>query len=125
MTRLQIAAQTGDACITIEQGEPLYEQVFARLRAGDSVTMDFRGVQVFASPFFNAAVGRLLKDFSIEDFRNRVIVEGLTPVGIALMERVIENSNRFYHDPAARKAIEDILNEEVGDGADTDLHRKS
>ena len=45
-------------------------------------------------------------------------VQKLTPVSLSLLRRVIENSRRYYRDPQAKKALDDILNEEPADDSD-------
>jgi hypothetical protein len=113
MPTIQIRTLVGDNCITLEQGEPVYKAVHHLLTQGESVELDFAGVVVCASPFLNSAIGRLLKDFEPADLEQKLTVQHLTPVGTQLMRKVIENSQRYYHDPDARKALERILDEET------------
>jgi hypothetical protein len=112
MAHIQVHTIVGENCITLEQGEPIYAAVHRLLSGGESVQLDFAGVVFCASPFLNAAIGRLLKDFAPADLEKNLIVQHLTPVGTQLMRKVIENSQRYYHDPDARKALDRILDEE-------------
>lgn len=115
---VEVSKLAGNTCITVDQGEPIFVAVHKLLTGGESVVLDFSGVSVCASPFLNSAVGRLLKDFSPEDLERKLTVQELTPVSMALLRRVIENSRRYYRDPAAKKALDDILNEEPADDGD-------
>lgn len=54
--------------------------------------MDFDGVAQFASPFFNFAIGQLLKDIEEKDLRRLLQVENLNETGKLVVERVIELS---------------------------------
>jgi len=113
MPTIQVHTLVGDNCITLEQGEPVYREVHRLLSEGQTVQLDFAGVAVCASPFLNAAIGRLMKDFAPADLEKKLTVQHLTSVGTQLMRKVIENSQRYYHDPDARNALERILDEEV------------
>jgi hypothetical protein len=86
------------------------------LKAGRPVELDFEGVRVFSSPFFNTGVGQLLKDLRAEDLRRLVTIKNITPVGSEVMKLVVENAKRFYSCPDYRaaqiKAIEALSEEE-------------
>ena len=45
--------------MTLEDGEAVYRQIHDPLVHGETVELDFDGVNIFASPFFNAGIGRL------------------------------------------------------------------
>jgi len=70
--RCDIKDLIGENCITLDNGQRVYDQIHPELVAGRPVEVDFRGVSVCASPFFNAAFGRLLKDLTIEEL-NRLL----------------------------------------------------
>ncbi len=86
--------------------------IHPELAAGRPVELDFAGVRVFASPFFNAAFGRLLKDLTPEDLNRLLKVLNMTPVGRDTLKLVIKNSAQYYRDPAFRKALDEILMEQ-------------
>ncbi len=112
MKKWDILTLVGDACITIEDGEKVYELIYPELTADRPVELDFAGVGIFASPFFNYAFGRLLKDLTPADLDRLLKISNLLPVGRDTLKLVIENSNRYYHDPAFRKALDEILMEQ-------------
>lgn len=110
---IQIATLAGDTCVTLQQGEPVYAAARQALQHGHEVTLDFKGVSLCASPFLNGAVGRLLNDFAPDLLQARLHIENASPVTLRLMRRVIDNAKQYYHDPAARAALDAILNEEA------------
>ena len=57
----------GEDAITLDDGQSIYQQIKPELLAGHEVELDFDGVSVFAAPFFNAAIGQLLKDLRPEE----------------------------------------------------------
>ncbi|MCE9544737.1 MAG: STAS-like domain-containing protein [Planctomycetia bacterium] len=98
----------GDA-ITLDDGQRVYGCVHTELAAGHPVELDFAGVSVFASQFFNAALGQLLKDHKPEDLNRLLKILHLSPAGLAVARRVIENSKRYYDEPNYREAQRQVL----------------
>jgi hypothetical protein len=70
---------------------------------------------VYASPFFNAAIGQLLKDIKSEDLNRLLKICNLVPAGLAVLKRVIENSKQYYSDENFRKAQDEVLLEQAED----------
>lgn len=107
---LQILALTGPNCITLEDGQMIYERIFPELKAGHSVELDFKGVKLFASPFFNAAIGQLYKDFSSDDLNRLLDMRGLTANGSIVLRKVGENAKVYYSSTRAKDIIESVVN---------------
>jgi hypothetical protein len=99
----------GENAITLEDGEKTYQKIVPALRSEEKISLDFAGVKVFASPFFNSAIGRLLKDFSTEILNRFLSFDNLNPIGAEVLKKVIENSKQFYSKPEAQKAIEQAI----------------
>ena len=81
---------TGAFAIAPDNGQELYDQIHPLLLAGQTVELDFDGVRVFASAFFNFAVGQLLKDLSPDSLNQQLQITGLNDNGQAILRRVIE-----------------------------------
>jgi hypothetical protein len=80
------------------------------LATTESIELEFNKVRVIATPFFNAAIGRLLKDVSPEELQKRISFKNLSPIGQKVLTNVVENAKQYYHgDPAAREALDRIL----------------
>ena len=58
--------------------------------------IDFTDVGLFASPFFNASIGLLLKDIDISDLQKNVTFINLSEVGRQLLNHVISNAIKYY-----------------------------
>ena len=99
----------GEDAITLDDGQRVYDRIHPELRAGRAVELDFSGVTVLASPFFNAAIGQLLRDLSPNDLNRLLQVSNLTPVGTNVMRQVIANAKRYYAEPDYRKAVTEVL----------------
>ena len=107
--KVEMSTLVGENCITLDQGHQVYEKIHPELKSGRGVELDFAGVRVFASPFFNAAIGRLLQDITAPDLNRLLKVEHLSPAGLDVLRHVIENSKQYYSNPAARSALDKIL----------------
>jgi hypothetical protein len=107
--RISIKDKIGPRCIIKEDGQKVYDAIHGKLRNGETVTLDFKGVRQFASPFFNFAIGQLLQDITEDDLRRLLQFEGLNDVGRLVVERVIENATKYHSDKDYRKILDDIL----------------
>lgn len=111
--RLSIKYRIGPRCIIKEDGQKIYDAIHAALLSGETVSLDFAGVNQFASPFFNFAIGQLLKDIAEDDLRRLLQIEHLNETGRLVVERVIENAAKYHGDKDYRKIVDDILEQQA------------
>lgn len=100
----------GKNCITIETGTDLFNRIFQGINAGREVELDFTGVNIFASPFFNSSIGRLFKDFDKITIQNVLKIINLNLIGNDILKLVIENSIQYYNNENYQKDLDEILN---------------
>jgi hypothetical protein len=96
MSFVKVLEISGENAVAQEDGQKVYELVREHLKSGEELQLDFQGVKIFASPFFNAAIGQLLKDFGADDLNRRLKFDHLSSVGQEVLKRVIENSKRYF-----------------------------
>lgn len=113
--KLEITNLVGERCVTSEDGQRIYEEIHPKLAAGEPVFLDFTGVTVFASPFFNFAIGQLLRDLKPDDLNELLKVEGLLPDGGLVVQRVVKNAKEYYRNPETKKAVDEILKQQAED----------
>lgn len=107
--KLEIKKFVGDSCVTADDGQRVYEEIHPKLAAGEEVCLDFKGIRVFASPFFNFAIGQLLKDFE-PDFLNQLLTVGnIKDDGLLVWQRVVKNAKEYYKNADTRKAVNETL----------------
>ena len=99
----------GENCITLEDGQSVYDLICPELKAGRPIEVEFQGATVFASPFFNAAFGQLLRDIQPEQLNNLLKVKDLSPSGLNVLKRVVENSKQYYSDEKHKAAVDEIV----------------
>ena len=113
MFNLKISDISGEHCVTSEDGQKVYDQITPKLRSNEKVFLDFGGVSVFASPFFNFAIGQLLKDFSPDKLNELLNVVGLTPDGTLVLKRVVQNASKYYQNKKTKEAFDATIEEEA------------
>jgi len=100
-------------CIIKQDGQRVYDAIHKTLKSGETVKLDFSGITQFASPFFNFAIGQLLKDIKEDDLRRLLQIDNLNETGKLVVERVIENAARYHGDKDYRKIVDDILEQQA------------
>jgi hypothetical protein len=112
---IKIIDVIGTRCIIKEDGKKVFELIYPKIHSGEKVTLDFDGVTQFASPFFNLAIGSMLKDKDITEssLRSRLFFINLNKTGEMVAERVIENAVKYHGDRDYRKIVDDILEQQA------------
>lgn len=108
MKEIPVKKLTGKNAISIQNGANLYESIYPSIVSGEEVLLDFEGVELFASPFFNASIGLVLKDIDVTQLKERVRMKNLSELGSQLLNHVISNAIRYY---GKEKSIQQVLNE--------------
>lgn len=101
----------GEYAIDAASGQNVYGLVHPELSQGHGVELDFSGVNVFASAFFNFAIGQLLSDISHETLDRHLEVKNLSDDGQFVLERVLDNAKRYYSDADYRSAVNTVMEE--------------
>ena len=113
MLKVNVSKQIGKNAISIQSGTKLYEVISPKLLAGSEVEIDFSSVSLYASPFFNASVGLMLKDISIDGLMRHMKIVGLNDIGKDLLNVVIQNAINFYEmDSKISNVLDESGNEE-------------
>ncbi|WP_120508462.1 STAS-like domain-containing protein [Rahnella bruchi] len=111
--RILIKEFIGPRCILKDDGQKLFDKISSLLDSKSEVILDFSNVRMFASPFFNYSIGQLFSNFSEKEIRESLHLENLEPVGHSIIERVIENVNRFNSDVDYKKIVDEILEQQA------------
>lgn len=97
-------------CLTGAAGEKLLHVMQPQLEQGASVCLDFTGITMFASLFFNNSITKLLKDFSPENIKERVRIINLNETGKKALARSLEVGGVFYNLTSEQKdRVEEIV----------------
>ncbi|WP_353171839.1 STAS-like domain-containing protein [Acinetobacter rudis] len=96
MVTISVYQLIGKSAISMSSGDKVYQLIYQNLKTQEDIVLDFNGVVYFASPFFNASIGRLLKDLSIDDLLQKVQMKHLDPVGKNLLNLSIANALKIF-----------------------------
>jgi len=97
MDTIKVFDLIGKNAISMQTGDKVYMILVEKVARGEQITLDFEGVTLFASPFFNSAIGRLLKDKEISQLQQQLKFEHLDEVGRNLLNLVISNAINYYN----------------------------
>jgi predicted nucleic acid-binding OB-fold protein len=97
MDTIKVFDLIGKNAISMQTGDKIYTILKDKVQNGEHITLDFEGVTLFASPFFNSAIGRLLKDKEISELQQQLKFEHLDEVGRNLLNLVISNAIIYYN----------------------------
>ncbi len=112
--RIKVKELIGENAMTLDDGNAIYTQIHEALIQGTLVELDFDGVKVFASPFFNAGIGQLLSDLSPDMLNTRLKFDRLSEFGARILRRVIENAKDYYGgSPDHRGAVDRIMRDNI------------
>ncbi len=106
MKKVKVFDLVGKNAISMQSGTKLHDVIFEDLKSGNAVEIDFTDVSLYASPFFNASVGILLNDLTIEQLTQRMKVVNCSEVGLGLLNTVIQNALQYY---SGSRAVTDTL----------------
>ena len=107
--KIHVRDLVGANAITMEDGDAVYSRIHGPLSRGDSVCLDFTGVEVFASPFFNAGIGRLLADIPSDVLNDHLAFDHMSAFGGQVMRSVIDNAKGYYSQSSTRRSAIDRI----------------
>jgi hypothetical protein len=102
---------TGEYAIDGGDGLQLYSQIYPELSTGRDVELNFDGVKVFASIFFNFGLGQLLRDLVPETLNQHLTIKNLSTEGQVILDEVIKNAKLYYSDLGYREAVDIVMKE--------------
>ncbi|RUS99177.1 hypothetical protein DSM106972_078790 [Dulcicalothrix desertica PCC 7102] len=96
---------------TVSTAQKLYDIVYPELLAEKNISLDFTGVKIVTSLFFNLAITRILKDITRKKFDQLVEFTGLSERHQKLLTHLIKNAERYYYDEQYRNAVDTVMSE--------------
>lgn len=106
MTYIRVRDIAGKYCITLQEGERLFKAIHPILGRGQPIELDFEGVSMYASPFFNAAIAQLARDIPRDQVRRLLSVKSLSSDGQLVLQRAIENGYLYFGNPSVRAILD-------------------
>lgn len=116
--KINVADSIGKNAVTQRAGNALYEMIHGPLRNNERVVIDFSGIGVYSSPFFNNSIGRLFADIDEEAIKRHLDIINISQVGADVVRRVIENAKIYYSMSEEDRAARDRMTGEFFDSLD-------
>lgn len=82
--------------ISEEKGLILRKNLEDNINTNDEVVVNFEGISMFTTPFFNASLGFLILKYGPDKFDEKVKVVGLEDMGKETYAHSRENAIEFY-----------------------------
>jgi len=112
MVNIIVSNFIGGNAISMASGNKINKIIVDNWNCSGKITIDFIGVEVFASPFFNACIGVLLKERKINELQEKLTFNNISPHGRKLLNLVISNAIKFYENSSATNSgLDDIKGE--------------
>lgn len=109
MIKIRILDVTGRYGTDENDATPIYELVSKHLKQGDSVEVDFSGVQLLLTIFLNTAIGQLYKGFDVDLLKEKLVITGLSKYNIERVDAVKDNATRYYASCYPKQKLGDEL----------------
>lgn len=114
METIKVFEIAGKNAISMQNGNKLYIKLMDFINKFNQFELDFKDVVLFASPFFNASFGLVLKDVDVEDLQKKILIINLNEVGRELLNHVIANALDFYRNSSSVSKVMDDKQEHGG-----------
>ena len=83
-------------CFTGSDGDKLYDILAAAVRKKKPTSVSFMNIDTLTPAFLNAAIGRLVGEFRIDELRRTLRFVCLDSTDRQLLERVIDSSRDYF-----------------------------
>lgn len=106
---INIKDLVGDFCITVDDGQILYGEIYHDLGNDIRVEVNFERTKILATPFLNAAIGQLYRDFTPLEMNDLIEITNVPYHSLLTVELTLENAKRYWTDSIYRQAVDDVL----------------
>ena len=101
--------------MTEDAGMQLRNEMCKAIQQEESVVLDFEGIELFATPFFNASIGYFVMQLSPDKYQDRVNVKNLSDLGRETYSHSYQNAVSVYENKTDLEMIGKITMETIKD----------
>ena len=87
---------TDNIAVTPDEGQPILNEIIGYIKAGDSLEIDFSGLQICTTAFLNVLIGNLYKDYTSEQLKQIITFKGLDNPLKERIKKVTDRAKMFY-----------------------------
>ena len=99
--------------ISANDGDKVFDLVNSALSKGESIILDFKGIELTITAFLNAAIGRLYSVYSSDNIRELLDIVNMQPEERPLLKLVVDKAKERFTKPYPTDLGSiDLLNED-------------
>ena len=110
--RVQLIETIGPECVSLDQGEKIYNLLLGELKAKNNVEVDFKGVQTLFSPFLMGSMGKLLGHFEKETLMQRLGFCNISPDHLKTINEFIDRAEARSTEQGDLQTMKDLFEED-------------
>lgn len=99
--------------MTESEGLKLRKEIEKFIEKEDKIVIDFSGISLFATMFFNASIGHFVMNLSPEKCDNIFELINLSELGAETYSHSFENAKTMYYDKHQESVIGDITQNNI------------
>ena len=90
-------------CTEATDGLKVHDLICNALNEKRTIHVSFLNVEILTVGFLNEAIGRLYRDYPVEEIKTCVLVEDLSLSGAVTLKRVVDTAKLHYSNPEGLK----------------------
>ena len=114
--KIRISEHVGTHCASIDDGQKVYRLLAPEFQKGNSVELNFEGVESILTPFLHNSIGRLLSENEKETVMERLVLCNLSAENLKLLNSYIDRKDAEQFQDESRSSLMEMFEEdELGD----------
>lgn len=96
--------------VTPDEGKPINEKIRTFFGQGETVTLNFSGVELMTTAFLNVVIGDLYNDYSSEELKEKLKIVNVSVDDARRIKKVTDTAKLFYANKEAfGKSVDDAM----------------
>lgn len=97
MIMLKISKEINNSlAVSSDDGNKIFRIIVPMLRNGETLELDFEGIDIMTSAFLNAAIGQLYSEFKSEQLNSLLKLVNVADEDRSLIKKVIERAKEYF-----------------------------
>ncbi len=97
--------------ITPDEAAPILEEELAHFQTGDTVVLDFQGIDMMTTAFLNVLIGNLYRKYTSEQLKAMLSFRNCDKMTMLRIKKVTDTAKLFYTDQQSfSKRVEEVIN---------------
>lgn len=99
--------------VTTDDGEIIFKEIENSFNISQTVILDFSGLEIIISTFFNAAIGQLYGKYTGDFLKDNLILTNISNEDLTILIKVIERAKQYFKD---QQRFEKTINPNIDNG---------